>query len=54
LADGTRPKGFAVEMAGLAQAIEISRHGGWRTYLAARADQASGIAMVPKSGTSVS
>ena len=54
LGDGTRPKGFAVEMAGLAQAIEISRFGGWRGYLAARADQTSGIAMVPKSGTSVS
>jgi allophanate hydrolase len=55
LADGTRPKGFAVEMAGLAQAIEISRYGGWRGYLAARVDQATGgMAMVPKSGTSVS
>jgi allophanate hydrolase len=54
LADGTRPKGFAVEMAGLAQAIEISRYGGWRGYLAARADQALGAAMVPNSGTSVS
>jgi allophanate hydrolase len=54
LDDGTRPKGFAVEMAGLGQAIEISRFGGWRSYLAARADQASGMATAPKSGTSVS
>ena len=54
LADGTRPKGFAVEMAGLAQAMDISRYGGWRGYLASRVDQASGMAMVPNSGTSVS
>lgn len=30
-------------MAGLGQAIEISRFGGWRGYLAARAGQASSV-----------
>lgn len=34
LADGTRPKGFLVEPEGLAGAEEISRFGGWRSYLA--------------------
>jgi len=34
LADGTAPKGFLVEPAGLAGAAEISAHGGWRRYMA--------------------
>ncbi|WP_240790995.1 amidase [Roseomonas sp. AR75] len=37
LADGTTPKGFLVEPEGLAGAEEISRHGGWRAFLAAQA-----------------
>lgn len=41
LADGTRPKGFLVEPAGLQGAAEITGHGGWRAYLASR-DRASG------------
>jgi allophanate hydrolase len=36
LADGTAPKGFLVEPAGLVGAEDISRFGGWRAYLAAR------------------
>jgi allophanate hydrolase len=34
LADGTSPKGFLVESAGLAGAIDISAFGGWRSYVA--------------------
>ena len=34
LADGTTPKGFLVEAAGLTGARDISGHGGWRAYLA--------------------
>lgn len=34
LADGTTPKGFLVEPAGLAGADDISRLGGWRAYIA--------------------
>lgn len=34
LADGSRPKGFLVEPEGLDGAEEISRHGGWRAFLA--------------------
>lgn len=34
LADGTRPKGFLVEPAGLSGATEITRFGGWRAFLA--------------------
>jgi allophanate hydrolase len=34
LADGTSPKGFVVECAGLAQAKDISVFGGWRNYIA--------------------
>jgi allophanate hydrolase len=37
LADGTRPKGFLVEPAGLAGATDITSTGGWRAYLAAAA-----------------
>ncbi|MDP4021918.1 allophanate hydrolase [Methylobacterium sp. NEAU 140] len=37
LADGTRPKGFLVEAAGIDGAADITRFGGWRRYLAARA-----------------
>jgi allophanate hydrolase len=37
LADGTAPKGFLVETAGLAGATDITRFGGWRAYLAGRA-----------------
>jgi allophanate hydrolase len=35
LADGTAPKGFLVEPAGLAGAEDITAYGGWRAYLAA-------------------
>ncbi len=34
LADGTAPKGFLVEPAGLAGATDISGFGGWRRYMA--------------------
>lgn len=34
LADGTAPKGFLAEAAGLTGARDISDHGGWRAYLA--------------------
>ncbi|MER2269828.1 allophanate hydrolase [Methylobacterium oxalidis] len=34
LSDGTAPKGFLVETAGLAGARDITEHGGWRRYLA--------------------
>ena len=34
LADGTRPKGFLVEPEGLVGSEDISRHGGWRAYIA--------------------
>lgn len=38
LADGTTPKGFLVEQAGLVDAVDISSYGGWRAYrLAAEA-----------------
>jgi allophanate hydrolase len=37
LADGTMPKGFIVEAAGLDGAVDISRFGGWRDYVAATA-----------------
>jgi allophanate hydrolase len=37
LADGTTPKGFLVEPAGLAGAEDISRFGGWRAYIASLA-----------------
>lgn len=33
LADGTSPKGFLVEAAGLAGARDITAFGGWRRYL---------------------
>jgi allophanate hydrolase len=36
LADGTAPKGFLVEAAGLADATDITKFGGWRSYVAAR------------------
>jgi hypothetical protein len=35
LADGTTPKGFLVEPAGLAGATDISAYGGWRAYMTA-------------------
>lgn len=35
LADGTRPKGFLVEPAGLDGAEDITRFGGWRGFLTA-------------------
>ncbi|WP_375463545.1 allophanate hydrolase [uncultured Methylobacterium sp.] len=38
LADGTSPKGFLVEAAGIAGAEEISRFGGWRGFLARDAE----------------
>jgi hypothetical protein len=34
LSDGTSPKGFLVEPAGLALAEDITRLGGWRAYIA--------------------
>jgi allophanate hydrolase len=34
LADGTSPKGFLVEAEGTRGAIDISRFGGWRAFLA--------------------
>ncbi|URD35252.1 allophanate hydrolase [Methylobacterium tardum] len=37
LADGTAPKGFLVEAAGIADAADITRFGGWRGYTASRA-----------------
>ncbi|MFF9549858.1 allophanate hydrolase [Methylobacterium fujisawaense] len=37
LADGTAPKGFLVETAGVAGAADITQFGGWRRYLASRA-----------------
>jgi hypothetical protein len=37
LADGTRPKGFLVEPAGLEGAEDITRFGGWRAFVAASA-----------------
>ncbi len=36
LEDGTRPKGFLVEPAGLAGSVEVTRYGGWRAYVAAK------------------
>lgn len=35
LADGTSPKGFLVEHAGIAGAEDVTRFGGWRAWLAA-------------------
>jgi allophanate hydrolase len=35
LADGSSPKGFLVEPAGLDGAEDITRFGGWRAYIAA-------------------
>jgi allophanate hydrolase len=37
LEDGTSVKGFICEQAGLSSAFEITRFGGWRTYLSNRA-----------------
>ncbi len=37
LADGTAPKGFLCEAAGLDRAEDITAHGGWRGYVASRA-----------------
>jgi hypothetical protein len=39
LEDGTTPKGFLVEPAGLVGAEDITRFGGWRAYIAASAAQ---------------
>jgi allophanate hydrolase len=41
LADGTAPKGFVVEPAGLGGAADITAHGGWRAYIAAIAANAA-------------
>ncbi|TGD98303.1 allophanate hydrolase [Methylobacterium nonmethylotrophicum] len=35
LSDGTSPKGFLCEPEGVREAEDVSRHGGWRAYLAA-------------------
>lgn len=40
LADQSRAKGFLVEPAGLEGAQEITRHGGWRAFMAAAAGSA--------------
>ena len=40
LADGSMVKGFVCEPAGLIGATEITSHGGWRVYLAARSANA--------------
>ncbi len=37
LADGTAPKGFLVEAAGVTDAADITQFGGWRGYMAGRA-----------------
>ncbi|MGH1574711.1 allophanate hydrolase [Methylobacterium sp. P31] len=37
LEDGTAPKGFLVEAAGIVAATDITRFGGWRGYIAGRA-----------------
>jgi allophanate hydrolase len=37
LADGTEVKGFLVEAAAVAEARDISQHGGWRAFLASEA-----------------
>ncbi len=34
LADGTAPKGFLAEAEGVRGALDITRHGGWRAFLA--------------------
>jgi allophanate hydrolase len=39
LADGTSVRGFVCEPFGLDGAIDISRHGGWRSYLASTSAQ---------------
>lgn len=41
LNDGTAPKGFLVEPAGLGGSEDITRYGGWRNWLAAVASPAS-------------
>jgi allophanate hydrolase len=41
LADGTRPKGFLCEPAGLAGATDITAFGGWRAFTASRTDSAA-------------
>ena len=41
LADGTRPKGFLCEQAGLAGATDITPFGGWRAFMASRAESAA-------------
>ncbi|WP_211878094.1 allophanate hydrolase-related protein [Plastoroseomonas hellenica] len=43
LADGSRPKGFLAEPEGLRGAEEISRHGGWRAFLASIAEQKEAV-----------
>ncbi len=40
LEDGTSPKGFVVEQAGLADALDLTGYGGWRAY----AEAGSGVA----------
>jgi allophanate hydrolase len=37
LADGTSVSGFVCEPIALTDAVEITRHGGWRAYLDGRA-----------------
>lgn len=42
LADGSTPKGFLVEPAGLIGAIDVSTFGGWRAYIASLSAPALG------------
>lgn len=44
LADGSSPKGFLVEPAGLNDAAEITSLGGWRAYLALQSAQKTAAA----------
>jgi allophanate hydrolase len=41
LADGSRPKGFLCEQAGIAGATDITEFGGWRAFMASRAESAA-------------
>lgn len=41
LCDGSRPKGFLCETAGLAGATDITAYGGWRAWLAGRNENAA-------------
>ncbi|NRR31099.1 allophanate hydrolase [Oxalobacteraceae bacterium] len=51
LADGSAVQGFVCEQLALAGAEDISHHGGWRNYLAARASANDGAGKVHPSAT---